>query len=206
MILYLVGTISQYNVSVPMQIVEAGKLPTNSAIDVYINSPGGRIDMAFELGRNLANLNATCYVKYAASAAFELVMPACKKIVYTNTSKVVFHSAMWCSQGMKDTADFLTEFREGLKISGVMNALMTNYWGPATCKPDFKKQYSDVAAPCGVLHMLNETELNAQEFINTFPKVAPIVAIVPKEMFPDIPNPVVEKTDKPTTSNSCEAF
>jgi len=205
MILYVIGTISLLNPSFKTAKDAALLIPKGTAVSIYLNSPGGRIDEGFEFGRVLAHLNATCYVKYAASAALEVIMPACQKIVLMPESRLVFHSATWCIQGMRDTADMLADLRTGLSISATMATLSEKLWGDAVCSKEINAKYPELAKfSCAVRHMMNETELTGSQFTAIFPGVATRVKIITKEVFPNIPDPEASGTMK--SSTECEQY
>jgi hypothetical protein len=58
---------------------------------VYILSPGGSIDRAFELAEQVKG--KTCIIFGAASAALMIVMPACKERYFVYNAIIQFHSA-----------------------------------------------------------------------------------------------------------------
>lgn len=57
---------------------------------VVIHSPGGRIDVAWQLGPQLKG--KTCIIKGAASAALQILLPFCKERYYLPSGFVMFHS------------------------------------------------------------------------------------------------------------------
>lgn len=204
MIIYLIGAITSLNPGFTSNLATLKKLPPNTAVDVYINSPGGRIDQGFEFAKAIYRLNATCFVEYAASAAFQVVMPGCKKIVMAPKSRLQFHSAGQCVQGNKDAADILNLWREFIADTGVMASLMTNYWGPSQCTKELRQKFADVNASCTVLHMLAENELTGAQFKVIFPKAAHLVTLASKDAFPVIPDPVMEPAVKSPSTPGCE--
>jgi len=207
MFLYLVGTITSLNPSFATNLAAAEKLPKLSPVVVYINSNGGRIDEAFNFGRALSYLNATCYVEYAASAAFQVVMPACRTIIMLNTTTLDFHGTTFCIEGMRDTQNMLNDLRTSLKVNTLMSDLMTSYWGDAVCNADMKKNLPELANfPCAVSHMTAESSLTPQTFMTTFPKAAHRVTIVPKNMFPVFKKTPVVKDIKPDPTSKCEVY
>lgn len=58
---------------------------------VYIDSPGGEINRAFELASQVQG--KTCIVFRAASAALMIILPACKERYFVKGALFVFHSA-----------------------------------------------------------------------------------------------------------------
>lgn len=207
MFLYLVGTITTLNPSFATNLAIAEKLPKFTSVEVYINSGGGRIDEAFNFGRALSHLNATCYVQYAASAAFQVVIPACRKIIMVKDTKLDFHGTTFCIEGMRDTQDMLNDLRTSLKVNVIMADLMESYWGPAVCSAEIKKNYPELGQfPCSVSHMTVESMLTPQTFMSTFPKAASRVTIVAKENFPVIVKVPVMKDVKPDTNSKCEVY
>lgn len=207
MILFVVGTITTLNPSFKESLDIAKKLPANSAVDVYINSSGGRIDEAFYLGRELVRLNATCYVKLAASAAFEVVLPACRRLVITKETRFIFHSATTCVEAMVDTADALADLRLKLQINAQMASLMESTWGPGLCTKGLKDKYPEIKQlSCSVIHMLDETELTGLELTRIFPGAANRINLAPKEAFPSIPAANDPIQSAPNANFTCEVY
>jgi ATP-dependent protease ClpP protease subunit len=207
MFLYLVGTITTLNPSFAANLANAEKLPKFSNVEVYISSNGGRIDDAFKFGRALSLLNATCYVEYAASAAFQVVMPACRKIIMVKTSRMDFHGTTFCIEGMRDTANMLEDLRTSLKINALMADLMEGYWGQAVCSAEIKKNFPELNNfPCSVTHMTAESALTPQEFMAIFPQAAKRVTIVPRELFPTIVKLPAVNDVKPQPNSKCEVY
>lgn len=58
---------------------------------LVIKSPGGVIDAAFSIVPHLGKV--ICVVDYAASAALQIVLPACEERYYLPWARVAFHSA-----------------------------------------------------------------------------------------------------------------
>jgi len=207
MIIYVIGVISTLNQSFTTAKEAALLYPPNSAISVYIDSPGGRIDEAYEFGKALSVLRPTCFVKHAASAALEVIMPACQKIVLMPESTLQFHSATWCIQGMRSTADILIDLRQGIAVSSFMANLMENLWGPAVCSKELDAKYPELLnLKCSLRHMVDETSLTGSQFTVLYPGAAKRVTILPKEKFPQMPKPTVEAAGKKRNPNECEVF
>lgn len=207
MFLYLVKTITTLNPSFATNLAIAEKLPKLLPVEVYINSHGGRIDDAFKFSRALSFLNATCYVENAASAAFQVVMPACRKIIMVKTTTLDFHGTTFCIEGMRDTQNMLNDLRTSLKVNTLMSNLMTFYWGDAVCTTDIKKNYPELANfPCAVTHMTAESSLTPQTFMTTFPNAAHRVTIVPKDMFPVLKKIPIVNDVKPDPTSKCEVY
>lgn len=208
MFLYLIGTITTLNPSFVNNLAAAEKLPKLTPVAVYIDSNGGLINEAFKFGKALSHLNTTCYVKYAASAAFQIVMPACRQIIMVKESLLDFHGTAFCIEGIRDTQEMLNDLRTSLQVNSVMSDLMEGYWGEAVCSAELKKNYPELNNfPCAVTHMVSETELTPQTFMSTFPKAAHRVTIVPRELFPIVnkgPKLLVPK--KPGSTSKCEEY
>jgi len=209
MFLYVIGVISTTNPSFK-SAKEAAKLyPPHSQISVYIDSQGGLIDEAYEFGKALSVLRPTCFVKNAASAALEVIMPACQKIVLMPESTLQFHSATWCIQGMRSTADILKDLRQGLAVSVFMAELMENLWGPAVCSKEINAKYPELSSfNCSLRHMIDETSLTGSQFTVLYPGAAKRVTILPKEKFPQIKKIPVEEgaIEKKRHPKECEVF
>jgi len=204
MILYVIGAISTLNQSFTTAKEAALLYPKGSQVSVYINSPGGSINEGLVFGMAISHLNATCFVKYAGSATLEVILPACQKIVLMPESKLQFHSATWCIQGMRSTSDILEYVRRGLKVSSAMAAIMEDSWGPAACSKEINAKYPELSSfNCSLRHMIDETALTGSQFKVLYPGAAKRVTILPKEQFPQIPKIPVEKKRNP---KECEVF
>jgi hypothetical protein len=67
-----------------------GFMVPNEEVVVFI-SPGGHIETAYRAAPMLKD--KICVVKLAASAAFQILLPACKERYYTKEALLGFHSA-----------------------------------------------------------------------------------------------------------------
>jgi Clp protease len=66
-------------------------LPDNTAVTLYVNSPGGNFFFTEGIATQIKRLNVHCYVKFADSAAFEILLPACKRRFVSVESRLKFH-------------------------------------------------------------------------------------------------------------------
>lgn len=78
-----------------IQVPQLGQIneyyPIEPSRFYLINSPGGIIDTAFIAGVHLQG--KTCIIKYAASAALQILLPYCKDRYYLPDAQIQFHSA-----------------------------------------------------------------------------------------------------------------
>ena len=76
---------------VQTQIVELQKAPLGSRIVLFLNSSGGELNLSRSIANAFIGKEVHCYVKYAASAAFQIILPACTRRFVTNNSVLHFH-------------------------------------------------------------------------------------------------------------------
>lgn len=83
-------------------------------VSIYINSPGGRLDSAKIIADDMRKRqSAACYVNFAASAALEIIMPACTTITIREDAVLKFHQvhvmfgpdSMMSSKDLRAVAD-----------------------------------------------------------------------------------------------------
>lgn len=74
-------------------IMEIKNMQQGSHVNLVIESPGGEVNMAGVLAQALDRVHATCYVKVAASAALQIVMPHCDVIIASEQTQLGFHAA-----------------------------------------------------------------------------------------------------------------
>jgi len=79
------------------------KAPTTEY--VLIRSPGGSIQAANEIAYTMHN--KICIVQYAASAALQIILPACKERYYVRGAVLMFHSAGFFAE------DFIHDYGKG---------------------------------------------------------------------------------------------
>lgn len=107
---YMIGYI-EYNFRIPTEDI------------VVIDSSGGYVSVAERA--SVFFRNKTCVVKYAASAAFQIILPACKKRYYTPSGVLGFHSAhiqleekeMFSPWYLEETAAMLRRLNDQMTIN-----------------------------------------------------------------------------------------
>lgn len=233
-VLYLVGAIAPQNPSAATFLDAVRTLPPAAIVvaqglPVYIESGGGMVDMALQIGVHLSKLRPVCYVKEAQSAALQIVMPACAKVVLLDRvrgasatapsplspqpagtreprrSMLGFHSAAWCvGPRLFDATDAILHFRKSLEVAGVMGALFENTFGPTTgCAQGAFKAYPEAADKgCAVTHMVARTEMDGRAFAEAHPHSKIPVVLVPESEFPDVTVELVPVS--PGHVNFCE--
>ena len=126
---------------------------------LVINSPGGYVTTAFAAVHHLRNM--TCVVSYAASAAWQILLPACKERYYLPWAVTAFHSThvdMYGPMNMWDTTDLAVALQE-------TNIKMTNHMlssgFPMGPKEFFK-------------HLKEETVSRGKELDRFYPWIKPV--------------------------------
>lgn len=157
----------------------------NQPISLYINSPGGNIDAAKMIAEEMVRLNVTCYVENAASAALQIIMPACSRVYANPASRFMFHSAH--TMGMMMLSEMTAaELVAHLKTHNDLMAenLTTRYnrKDAIGCNKEMKVKLSRYSQKCVVMHMLNETEVGPLEL--NFLWGRNIVTVLPYIIFP----------------------
>lgn len=207
MILFVIGIIGLTNLGFKQSYEESVKIAPNTKVNVLIDSSGGRIDVAFVFAERLSKLDATCYVKYAASAAFQVIMPACKRIVFTKNSTLSYHSAGLCIEKQIHAAELLTILREVTIDSAAMAIWMEMNWGPTKCNVEVNAKFPELpTTSCSLPLMFNETGLTAKEFANTFPDSKIPFYLIEENKFPVFPKKVRIKQAVPITASKCEVY
>jgi hypothetical protein len=178
----------------------AAKVPAPIVV-INIRSSGGSVDFARAMASRMRGLNPVCMVAEAQSAALQILLPACGKIVVTKETQIGFHSAAMCFKPrLYDGQDFLYALRSSLSVSIEMGKEMEAGLGaahPASCNL-IRKAYPEIATlSCASLHMFAETETTGPGFKHMFPASTKIV-VVDKINVPEYP-----KSDGPGV-NICE--
>jgi hypothetical protein len=124
------------------------KAPVNS--NMIINSGGGRIDYAYEIHDAMKTKNITCWVHYAASAAFQIIMPACKRIVFFPSTQLFFHNTVG---GNEEPIKEILNFK--------MYFTFTKAWGKIRCAP---------RPDCAIDKMKSSELLESKDFNLMFPE------------------------------------
>jgi hypothetical protein len=139
-----------------------------------IHSRGGVIDLGRLIGQALRNVQATCMVSRAYSAALQGVLPGCHRIVAARDSEFIFHSAstMLPADVLFSGADFYQLTQRSTQISEGMAADMRQGFGPmqpASCA-QLRTKWAQLPKPsCEVLHMFEETRFTGDKFTTLFP-------------------------------------
>lgn len=188
MALLLVGSIHPANPSASSfldAVTLLAKAPPVVEVPVYVNSDGGLIAMGVQMGLALNSFRSVCYVERAASAALQVVMPGCGRVVFTERSTVGFHSAGWCVSGSYDAAKSIRHTRESLAVTLAMHKMFAAGFGETATCPAESKAWPEVARlPCNVQLMVNGTEMTGRAFRATFPGGPTPIAVVPEAEFP----------------------
>ena len=169
---------------------------------INVRSGGGSVSFARAMAARMKALRPICTVAEAQSAARQIILPACDKILVTKASILGFHSAAMCFKtGLYDGQDFLNSLRVSLAVSLEMAQEMEAGLGkalPESCNI-LRKAYPEMGnLPCTALHMFAETDTSGPGFQYMFPDSKKIV-VVDRLSVPEYP-----KSDKPGGVSICE--
>jgi hypothetical protein len=152
---------------------------------LVLHSRGGYIDLGRLIGHSLRNLQATCLVSRANSAALQGVLPGCARIVLAKDSELIFHAATTVlPEGMMlSGAEFHVLTKRSLELSEGMAADVRAGFGPSDkgwCKV-VRTKWADLPGKpsCEVLHMFETTRVPGDKFTTLFPTARARVQVVP---------------------------
>lgn len=136
---------------------------------IFIYSKGGEIDSAALIALSMKNKNTECYVKEAASAALQIVMPACKKTFVYKDTQFQFHAMAYifsCDKFCEwSSLDILSLAKYVKNTNNWMSKSMTNKWGVPRCA------FRGIAKNCLEQVMFEEKQLTVTEMQRFFPSI-----------------------------------
>lgn len=157
----------------------------NKVLRLYINSSGGVVDAAFFMADAIKFAKVDCYVDYAASAAFQIILPACSTIIFHPDSKVQWHSTHLAVSSDKPINTLIAQ-QLALALENYdrkMASHLTLSWGPVKC-PLGDRPFKAVSnGNCVREWMYGEPTWGPQEFLFHFPQSKRKVVVVPSDMF-----------------------
>lgn len=157
----------------------------NQPISLYINSPGGNIDTAKMIAEEMGRLNVTCYVENAASAALQIIMPACSRVYANPDSRFIFHSAHAMGMIMLSemtAAEMVVHLKTHNELMAENLTRRYNRKDTIGCNKEMKEKLSRYSQKCVVMHMLNETGVGPLELNYLWGRN--IVTVLPYIIFP----------------------
>lgn len=177
LVLSLLGPIMYDNLTFSSSLLALQTAKSGSKVTLQVRSQGGYIEAAVELGKAMLRHDVTCHVAEAQSAALQLVLPACKRIVVQPNAVIGWHSATGCREaGYLDGKELVQWLRESVLTSAGMAAVMRKYLGPL--KDDSCAQARDAmpevaAGGCELSHMFAETVWTGAQFAESYRLAAP---------------------------------
>ena len=179
-------------------------LPDKANVTVFIKSPGGSFSIAEVLAAQLYRLSSHCYTEYAASAAFEIVLPACGKRYALASSLFIFHSVQYVLEALrlppllneevslqystdlkKDNNTLVQNVVTMIGASTGCSLLLSQQRGIAFMDSPFYTQIKDRPNPCLLSALLLNMRFLAKDFVDLTDS-AKTITILPKEgwLFP----------------------
>jgi len=199
-VLYFVGAISPDNpvMQTALAALQAAApvAPQLQGLPVYIESHGGFITLAMQIAEQLAPFAPVCYVREAQSAALQIIMPACARVVMlAGTDKrarsvLGFHTAASCvGPEYVDATEALYLLRRSLVAAKRMDAGFAKAFGKTRCEVRGvgapAQRFPETAAlSCALQHMVARTTVGGPEFAAMHPYSTVRLRLVPEANFP----------------------
>jgi len=161
-------------------------------LNVYINSRGGRIDVAEGIVQLLADKTLTCYIDNAYSAALQIIMPLCSKIYTHSGANFGFHNAViiFPINAMASAPVLYELFKEIKQMTVNMSNNMNNKWGGDTkCPKELMAKWSELAITCTEALLYESPVVGPHQLNYLWGKQ--VVVVLPYELWPIRRNPMV---------------